>query len=79
MKKDIKYYFALGALLKDLKLSQAEARRRYGFSRKGRRYISKTNLHLLCSGRTSPRDKTLNIICNAMGVTPGDLWRVEAQ
>jgi Cro/C1-type HTH DNA-binding domain len=76
MDKQINYYFSLGDHLKSIGITQVEARKRYGFVRRGKNYISRTNFQALCN-RQSPRGKTLNILCNAMGVTPADLWRAE--
>lgn len=72
------YYFGLGDLLKDLGLSQVEARKKFGFDQPGPGYISKTGFQKLCN---KPRQITidiLNVICNQMKVTPVELWKMES-
>jgi hypothetical protein len=74
-KKPIYYYFALGDILEDRGMKQTEARREFGFDQHGPGYISKTGFQGLCSRPRQVSEKKLNILCNAMNLTPGELWK----
>jgi hypothetical protein len=69
------YYFALGEILKEKGLTKNAARIKYGFDNPGNGYISKTGFQTLCHVPLQIKLRTLTIICNAMGLTPGELWR----
>ncbi len=69
-----RYYFALGDVLKDLNITPPQAQKRYFADKKN--YLSRQTLYSLCVKppmmiRTATQDK----ICNAIGITPADLWR----
>jgi len=75
MKTRKSFYFALGDMLRDLGLSQVAARKKYGFDKPGPGYISKTGFQKLCNRPRQITEKTLNVVCNGIGITPADLWR----
>jgi hypothetical protein len=69
------FFFALGDILKEMGLSQADARRKFKFDRKGPGYISRTGFLKLCNRPKQIKFEMLTLICNAMGLKPEDVIR----
>ena len=70
------YYFALGDVLKEQGLNQAEARRKYKFDKKGPGYISRTGFLKLCNRPKQIKFEMLSLICNSMAMKPEELIRM---
>jgi DNA-binding Xre family transcriptional regulator len=70
-----KYHFALKEVLADLKLNPTQAYKKY-FS-KGENYLSRQTVYNLCGKPDVVYIETMNRVCNAIGLVPSDLWRIE--